>query len=86
MPNNHEGKSLSLHVAILKAKNYDERNFVSCKIQDNYGIAKSVIDLTKDSIDFDMEERRLSLKDQQERQLRERLELEKLKREFNITQ
>ena len=25
----------------IRAKNYDERNLVSCKIQDNYGIAKS---------------------------------------------
>ena len=50
-----------------------------------------IIDLTQDNVDFDMEERRLSLKEWQleidERELRlecERLELQKLKHEYNI--
>lgn len=51
-----------------------------------------IIDLTKDNIDFDMEERRLLLKERQleieERELkieRERLELQKLRHEFNTS-
>ncbi|CAB4413407.1 unnamed protein product [Rhizophagus irregularis] len=38
---NQDGKSLSLEVAILRAKKYDERNFVTCQTQDQYGIRKT---------------------------------------------
>ncbi|CAB4396483.1 unnamed protein product [Rhizophagus irregularis] len=38
---NRDGKSLSLEVAILRAKKYDERNFVTCQTQDQYGIRKT---------------------------------------------
>ncbi|EXX62126.1 hypothetical protein RirG_164680 [Rhizophagus irregularis DAOM 197198w] len=33
---NQDGKSLSLEVAILRAKKYNERNFVTCQTQDQY--------------------------------------------------
>ncbi|RIA96703.1 hypothetical protein C1645_815012 [Glomus cerebriforme] len=38
---NRDGKTLPLQAAILKAKNYDERQFISCDIHNHYGIAKS---------------------------------------------
>ncbi|CAB5195378.1 unnamed protein product [Rhizophagus irregularis] len=38
---NRDGKALPLEAAILKAKNYDERQFISCDIHNCYGVAKS---------------------------------------------
>ncbi|CAG8853676.1 30975_t:CDS:2, partial [Gigaspora margarita] len=38
---NRNGKALSLYNAILKAKQYDEQHFITCNIQNNYGISNS---------------------------------------------
>ncbi|PKY40895.1 hypothetical protein RhiirA4_454360 [Rhizophagus irregularis] len=42
---NRDGKSLSLEAAILRAKKYDNRNFITCQTQDQYGIRKTGKDL-----------------------------------------
>ncbi|KAF0532602.1 hypothetical protein F8M41_011103 [Gigaspora margarita] len=34
-------KGLSLYNAILKAKQYDEQHFITCNVQNNYGISNS---------------------------------------------
>ncbi|CAG8824513.1 21769_t:CDS:2, partial [Gigaspora rosea] len=38
---NRNGKALSLYNAILKAKQYEKQHFITCNIQNNYGISNS---------------------------------------------
>ncbi|PKY60468.1 hypothetical protein RhiirA4_431155 [Rhizophagus irregularis] len=42
---NQDGKSLSLEVAVLKAKKYGNINFITCQTHDQFGIGKTGKDL-----------------------------------------